>query len=146
MDKLINSLIDEQQKIINKNSNDVITNLIMNDYLVKSNDNVMDQVNKKINGSPENKLFNGINKILNTDNYENDYNKQIEKTENFKNKIFSIVYNLLINKTNISDYDELVNFYNPNNIESIEIDNYLEQNINEEKEKQLLLKLIKILL
>ena len=153
MKKLLDLLTNEQKKIIDKNSNDVITDLILEDFLVKSNSQVMDQVNKTVNENPEDKIFDNIKKILDSDNYDNtnqncqtDCNNQIEKTENLKNKIFSIVYNLLINKTDITDYDELCLSYNKNNpIQSIEIDNYLEQNVDDKKEKQILLKLIKIL-
>lgn len=143
MKKLINLLDQEKQKIIDKNSNDVITSLILDDYLQKSNNNVLNEVDKQVDNNPENKIFNNINKILNLDNYNTDYNIKPENTEKFKNKIFSIVYNFLISKYKIKDFDEFVNLYDPinNPIQAIEIDNFLET----VDKNDILQKLIKIL-
>jgi polyhydroxyalkanoate synthesis regulator phasin len=145
MDKILFSLAKNKEEIIQKKCNDVITDLILDDCLVKSNNDVMEQINKKTNNE-ENKIFDNIKKILDSDNYnENDENEQIEKIDILKNKIFSIVYHFLINKTDVSDFDEIVNQYHPNNpLQSIEIDNYIYKYIDHEKENQILLKLINI--
>ena len=145
MDKILFSLAKNKEEIIQKKCNDVITDLILDDCLVKSNDDVMEQINKKTNNE-KNFIFDNIKKILDSDNYnENDENEQIEKIDILKNKIFSIVYHFLINKTDVSDLDEIVNQYHPNNpLQSIEIDNYIYKHIDHEKENKILLKLINI--
>lgn len=138
---IINIINNKFVNTIEKNSNDVITDLILSDYLLKSKQgNIIDETEKKINEEIDNeKMVENLIKILNTNTYSDpgidDINNQIEKTESFKNKIFSVVYNLLINKGDY-DHEELINTYNPTNnpLSAIDIDNYLEnKQIDENK-------------
>lgn len=128
-------------KVLDKDSNEVITDLILSDFLVKSQ-------NKQGQAEMIKKILEYQNIIPDEKNFDmNDNNEVINNTEEFKNKVFSIIYCLFLNpQSDVEEFkDEIEHFYNPSKspITTLEVDDFINNLIQKKQDDIILQKLIK---
>ena len=140
MEKLVESINTEISEIIDKDSNNTITELLLNDSFKENNKLINDAEHISNDKNKQSSEINNIINLLNNPNiFTNvNHNKDIDIIKQFQNKIFSIVYQLLIQKNNTNDFDELISSYDPectnDCFSTLDIDNHILNNVLNDKE------------